>query len=91
MFAPKIPKPQTKKVPKPQTKTAADSTSLVRPRSTLAAQRHSSAEQAVFLQRTIGNQALSLLRAPQTSRSAVSNPPKDFEQEGGDTENAMAQ
>lgn len=91
MFAPKIRKPQTKKVPKPQTKTAADSTSLVRPRSTLAAQRHSPAEQAVFLQRTIGNHVTSRLRAPQTSRSAVSNPPRDFEQEGGDIENSMAQ
>jgi hypothetical protein len=80
MFAPKIPKPPTK--------TAASS--LVRPRSRLAAQRHSPAEQAVFLQRTIGNQATLRLLARQTSRPAVSNPPGDFEQEGGDTKNAMA-
>ena len=83
MFAPKIPKPQTK--------TAADWSSLVPRRSTLAAQRHSPAELAVFLERTIGNQAMLRLLARQTSRPAVSNPSRDFEQEDGDTEKAMAQ
>ena len=52
MFAPKVAKPHTK---------AADSSTsnLARQRSTLVAHRpgHSSAEQALFLQRTIGNQA----------------------------------
>jgi Domain of unknown function (DUF4157) len=57
MFAPKIPKPQTK--------TAADWSSLVRPRSTLAANRNGPLEQALFLQHTIGNQAtLRLLWQP---------------------------
>jgi hypothetical protein len=57
MFAPKTAKPQTK--------TTADSSSLVRPRSTLTAQRHSPAEQALLLQRAIGNQAtLSALSVP---------------------------
>ena len=57
MFAPKTAKPQAK--------TSADSSSLVRPRSTLTAQRHSPAEQALLLQRAIGNQAtLSALSVP---------------------------
>jgi hypothetical protein len=49
MFAPSIAKPQTK--------TTADSRTLARPRLTLAAQRRSPVEQALLLQRALGNQA----------------------------------
>lgn len=61
----------TPKVAKPQTRTAASSASnLARQRSTLVGHRfgHDPVEQALFLQRTIGNQATLRLLAQQTSR-----------------------
>jgi hypothetical protein len=50
---------------------------------------HDPAELSLFLQRTIGNQATLRLLGRQTSRPAVSNPPRDYEQERGATENTM--
>jgi hypothetical protein len=79
MFAPKIAKPQTK--------TAADSSSLVRPRWTLAAQRHSLAEQALFLQRTIGNQATLRLLSP-LARSLTGNEPHGHNEQKADLASA---
>lgn len=79
MFAPKIAKPQTK--------TAADLSSLVRPRWTLAAQRHSPAEQALFLQRTIGNQATLRLLSP-LARSLTENEPHGHNEQKADLASA---
>jgi Domain of unknown function (DUF4157) len=85
MFAPKVAKAQTK--------------AAANPRSTLVPQRpapaghrpgHGPVEQALFLQRTIGNQATLRLLARQTSGPVVSNPPSKYEQEGGATEYTTA-
>jgi Domain of unknown function (DUF4157) len=73
MFAPKIAKPQTK--------TAADLNSLTRPRSTLTAQRHSPVEQALLLQRTIGNQATMRLLSQRVRNLTENEPRRRNEQE----------
>jgi len=72
MFAPKVPKAQTKALE--------NSFSKMPERSTLLGHRlgHDPVEQALFFQRTIGNQAILRLVAQQTSR-----------QQGGATENMM--
>ena len=72
MFAPKVPKAQTKATEK--------SSSKMPQRSTVLGHRlgHDPVEQALFLQRTIGNQATLRLLAQQTSR-----------QQGSATENTM--
>jgi hypothetical protein len=83
MFAPKVAKPQTK--------AAEGSTGRLAPhRSTYVGHRlrHDPVEQAPVLQRAIGNQAALRVLARQTS--AVTNPPSDYDQEGGATESAMA-
>jgi hypothetical protein len=84
MFAPKVAKAQMK--------AADDPTSKMTPhRSTVVGHRlgHDPVEQVLFLQRSIGNQAILRLLGRQMSRPAVSNPPSDYEQGGGATENAM--
>ena len=71
MFAPKVAKPETK--------AAVSSTSaLAHQRSTFVARRpgYGSAEQALFLQRTIGNQATSRYLTNRLSNSTA----KDIEQ-----------
>jgi hypothetical protein len=85
MFAPKVAKAQTKAAENPTSK-------MTPQRSTLTGHRlgHDPVERALFLQRTIGNQAMLRLLAQQTSRRAVSNPPSDYEQGGVATENTMA-
>src|SRR6516225_2014958 len=82
MFAPKVAKAATKAAENPRST----------PWRSLAGHRfgHDPVEQALFLQRTIGNQATLRLFALQTSKPAVSNPPSDYKQEGGATENTMA-
>ena len=72
MFAPKVPKAQTKAIEK--------SSSKMPQQSTILGHRlgHHPVEQALFLQRTIGNQATLRLLAQQTSR-----------QQGSATENTM--
>jgi hypothetical protein len=85
MFAPKVAKAQTKAAENPRS-------TLAPQRSTLAGHRlgHDPVEHALFLQRTIGNQATLRLLARQTSTPTVSNPPSYCEQEGGATENTTA-
>src|SRR5258707_817583 len=67
------------KVAKAQTKAAENPTSKMAP--------HSSGRD----QRTIGNQATLRPLGRQTSRTAVSNPPRDYEQRDGSTENTMTE
>jgi GH24 family phage-related lysozyme (muramidase) len=73
MFAPKIAKPQTK--------ATGDSNSQARARSTLTAHRHSPVEQALLLQRTIGNQATLRLLAQRTASLAADESSGDHKQE----------
>jgi hypothetical protein len=83
MFAPKVAKTPTKAADNPRRSRAPQ-------QSTLAGRRlgHDPVEQALFLQRTIGNQATLRLLAQQTSRPAVRDPRGDYQQ-GGATENTM--
>jgi Domain of unknown function (DUF4157) len=84
MFAPKVAKPQAKLAESSERRLSSQRASLVaRPFG------GSAIERALLLQQTIGNQATARLLARQTSRPAVSNPPIDYEQEAGATENAM--
>jgi len=76
MFAPKISKPQTRSV------------SLAPPRSILTAQRHSPVEQALLLQRTIGNQATLRLLA-QRARNLTGNVPHNHDEREA-AENSIA-
>jgi hypothetical protein len=80
MFAPKVPKAQTKAL--------GNSFSKMPQRSTLLGHRFGPVEQALFLRRTIGNQATLRLLAQQTPRPAVRDPRGDYQQ-GGATENTM--
>jgi Domain of unknown function (DUF4157) len=73
-----------RQVAKPQTKAAENPRRALAPqRSTLARHRlgHDPGEQALLLQRTIGNQAASRLLQPQASRSAGGATDNDHEQE----------
>jgi HEAT repeat protein len=79
MFAPKIAKPHTK--------TATHSISLERPRSTLASQRHSPAEQMLLLQDTIGNQA-TLRLLSQLARNRTENEPHGHNEQKADPASA---
>jgi hypothetical protein len=84
MFAPKVAKTPTKSADNLRSSHAPQ-------QSTLAGRRpgHDPVEQALLLQRTIGNQAMLRLFARQTSEPIVSNPPRHHEQGVGVTENAM--
>src|ERR1700730_10319876 len=83
MFAPKVETP-TKAADNPGSSRAPQ-------QSTVAGCRlgHDPVEQALFLQRTIGNQAALRLLAQQTSRPAARDPRGDYQQEGGVTETTM--
>src|SRR5215216_1299657 len=84
MLAPKVAKTPTKAADNPRSSRAPQ-------QSTVAGcwLGHDPVEQALFLQRTIGNQAALRLLAQQTSRPAVRDPRGDYQQEGGVTETTM--
>jgi hypothetical protein len=84
VFAPKVTKPQAQAAHNPRSSRAPQ-------QSTLPGSRfgYDPVERALFLQRTILNQAMLRLFARQKSRPAATNLPSDYEQEGAATENTM--
>jgi hypothetical protein len=73
VFAPKVAKPQTKAA-------ASSASSLLRQRSTILAHRHGPVEQALLLQRAIGNQATLRLLAKRAGGQNDNEPGGDQEQ-----------
>jgi hypothetical protein len=84
MFAPLVAKSQAKK--------PASSTNSLGLRSPLAPRRpgHSLADQALILQRTIGNQAVLRLMAEQRATSLPGNEPLDYKEQGSDASSPTA-